>query len=195
MSITLFCLVKENSTANAFSVKISNDELISELKKAVKAEKAPEFDHFPVDKLKLWNVSIPDDHDDLLSNLSLNDGDELLATREIGDYWTEKPPKRHIHVLVEPPVSTSASNEILELREKLTSLQALLNKSVHATKSIYSYTYFVSATYPFKDQVKVVPEKLIEGKNGRGNLDYRIESCTTGRIIGLVEVKKDDFKQ
>ncbi|PKK73657.1 hypothetical protein RhiirC2_740340 [Rhizophagus irregularis] len=39
---------------------------------------------------------------------------------------------------------------------------------------IYSYTYLVSATYPFKDQVKVVPEKLIEGKNGRGNLKAKI---------------------
>jgi hypothetical protein len=36
---------------------------------------------------------------------------------------------------------------------------------------------------------------LVEGKNGRGNLDYGIESRTTGRTIGLIEVKKDDFKQ
>jgi len=28
-----------------------------------------------------------------------------------------------------------------------------------------------------------------------GNLDYGIESRKTGRIIGLVEVKKDDFRQ
>uniref|UniRef100_U9UN55 Uncharacterized protein n=1 Tax=Rhizophagus irregularis (strain DAOM 181602 / DAOM 197198 / MUCL 43194) TaxID=747089 RepID=U9UN55_RHIID len=30
-------------------------------------------------------------------------------------------------------MSTSASNEVLELREKLASLQALLNKSVYVT--------------------------------------------------------------
>ncbi|UZO17124.1 uncharacterized protein OCT59_008485 [Rhizophagus irregularis] len=48
------------------------------------------------------------------------------------------------------------------------------------------------ATTPIDDQVKVVPEKLIEGKNGRRNLDYGIESRTT---VGLVEVKKDDYKQ
>ncbi|PKK55564.1 hypothetical protein RhiirC2_802060, partial [Rhizophagus irregularis] len=46
--------VKGNTLANAFSVKISRDEPISELKKAIKAEKAPEFDSFPADKLKLW---------------------------------------------------------------------------------------------------------------------------------------------
>ncbi|PKK63537.1 hypothetical protein RhiirC2_854946 [Rhizophagus irregularis] len=71
-----------------------------------------------------------------------------------------------------------------------------IDVSYEATKSIYSYTYLVSATYPFKNQIKVVPEKLIEGKNGRRNLDYGIESRTTGRIIGLVEVKiKQGFAQ
>jgi DNA-directed RNA polymerase subunit L len=33
-------------------------------------------------------------------------------------------------------VSTSASNEVLELREKLASLQALLNKSVHGIYNV-----------------------------------------------------------
>ncbi|POG53551.1 hypothetical protein GLOIN_2v1886685 [Rhizophagus irregularis DAOM 181602=DAOM 197198] len=69
-----------------------------------------------------------------------------------------------------------------------------IDVSHEATKSIYSYTYLVSATYPFKDQVQV-QEKLIKRKNGRGNLDYGIESCTTRRIISLIEVKKDDLKQ
>src|SRR4051794_27189980 len=131
MSITLFCLVKGNTTANAFEVDIEKDKSVSHLKKVIKAEKAPEFDHFPADKLKLWKVKIPDDQDDHLSNLSLQDQPELLATRDIGDYWTEKPLKRHIHVLVEPPVSTTASDEVLELRKQLASMQELLNKSVH----------------------------------------------------------------
>ena len=55
------------------------------------------------DKLKLWKVEIPDDRNDLLSDLSLQDNDELLATRDIGDYWIEKPPKKHINVIVKLP--------------------------------------------------------------------------------------------
>src|SRR5581483_9856120 len=70
-----------------------------------------------------------------------------------------------------------------------------IDVSYEVTKSIYSYSFLASATYPFKSQIKIVPEKLVEGKNGRGNLDYGIESRTTGRTIGLIEVKKDDFKQ
>ena len=133
MSITLFCLVKGNTTANAFSVKISRDESISELKDAIKAKKQNDFAGVDADRLKLWKVTIPDDQDDLLSKLTLNDGDELLATREIGDYWTEKPPKRNIHVIISPPEATATSSEVLELREQLASLQALLNKSTHGT--------------------------------------------------------------
>src|SRR5437763_12812065 len=104
MSITLLCLVKGNTLANAFSVKISKDEPISELKKAIKAEKAPEFDNFPVDKLELWKVKIPDDCDELLINFSLQDQPELLATKKISKYFTDLPVEEHIHVLVEPPV-------------------------------------------------------------------------------------------
>jgi hypothetical protein len=50
------------------------------LKKVIKAEKAPEFDNFPADKLKLWKVEIPGDHDHL-RNLSLQDQDELLCNK------------------------------------------------------------------------------------------------------------------
>jgi hypothetical protein len=130
MSITLLCLVKGNTLANAFPVHIDGNSLVGDLKKVIKAEKAPEFDNFAADRLKLWNVKIPDDRDDLLSNLTLQDKDELLATRDIGDYWSEKPPKRHI---VEPPVSTASSSREQELLDRIVSLEASLNKSVHGT--------------------------------------------------------------
>ena len=133
MSITLFCLVKGNTTANAFEVDIEKGKSISHLKKVIKAEKQNDFTSIDADKLKLWKVTIPDDQDDLLSNLTLNDGNELLATREIGDYWTEKPPKRNIHVIISPPETTATSSREQELLEEVASLRALINKSVHGT--------------------------------------------------------------
>src|SRR3954470_9708443 len=129
MSIILFCLVKGNTTANAFSVKISRDEPISELKDAIKGKNAQTFANVDAKDIKLWNVKIRDDRDDLLSRLTLNDGDELLATKKISKYFPDSPLEEHIHVLVEPPEST-ASDEILELRKQLASMQELLNKSV-----------------------------------------------------------------
>ncbi len=101
MSITLLCLVKGNTLANAFSVKISREEPISELKKAIKAEKQNDFAGVDADRLKLWKVSIPDDRDDLLSNPILQD--ELLATKEISKYFPDPPLEEHIHVIVKLP--------------------------------------------------------------------------------------------
>ena len=133
MSITLLCLVKGNTLANAFPVDIEKDQLVGHLKKAIKAEKSPVFDNFPADELKLWKVPISDDHVDPLNNLSLEDSDELLAIRKISKYFPDSPPEEHIHVLVSPPEATTASSEVLELREQLASLQALLNKSEYGT--------------------------------------------------------------
>ena len=132
ISITLLYLVKGNTFKKTFFIKISRNKPISKFKKAIKAEKTPEFGNFPADKLKLWKVTIPDNRDDLLSNLTLNDGDELLATREIEDYWTEKPPKRHIHVLVSPP-ETTTSDEVLKLREEVASLKEKLSKNEYGS--------------------------------------------------------------
>jgi hypothetical protein len=119
MSITLFCLVKGNATSNAFSVKISRDEPVSELKEAIKTKTPQTFANVDAKDIKLWKVEIGGDHlDDQLKNLKLNGNDELSAINEIGDYWTEKPPKKSVHVIVEPPASTSASDEVLKLRAR-----------------------------------------------------------------------------
>ncbi|RGB32865.1 hypothetical protein C1646_762390 [Rhizophagus diaphanus] len=132
MSITLLCLVKGNTLANAFPVHIEGNSLVGDLKDAIKAKKAPVFDNFPADELRLWKVEIGGDHlDDPLKNLTLNDNNELSAINEIGDYWTEKPPKKHIHVLVDPPPSTAISTREQELLDELTALRALHNKPVH----------------------------------------------------------------
>ncbi|GBC09786.1 hypothetical protein RclHR1_00910036 [Rhizophagus clarus] len=130
MPITLFCLVKGNTTASAFEVDIEKDKSISKLKEAIKAKNPQTFANVDAKDLKLWKVPISDDHDDQLWNLTLEDSDELLAINEIGDYWTEKPPKKHIHVIVEQPASTATSNREQELLEEVASLRALLKKSV-----------------------------------------------------------------
>ncbi|CAG8654653.1 9381_t:CDS:1, partial [Paraglomus brasilianum] len=101
MSITLVCLVKGNLPANAFAVDINSGKLISHLKDAIKTKKAPEFDHIPADRLKLWKVEIPDDHDSELANPSLHD--ELLATKKVSKYFPSLPAEECIHVIVEVP--------------------------------------------------------------------------------------------
>src|ERR1043165_7878521 len=126
MSITLQCLVKGNTLANAFPVDIEKDQLVGHLKKAIKAEKSPVFDNFPADELKLWKVPISDDHVDPLNNLSLEDSDELLAIRKISKYFPDSPPEEHIHVLVSPPEITATSTREQELLDRIASLEERL---------------------------------------------------------------------
>ncbi|CAG8720656.1 6632_t:CDS:2, partial [Gigaspora rosea] len=68
-----------------------------------------------------------------------------------------------------------------------------LDMAYEATKSIYSYCYLVAGVSFYKDDFNIIPEKLIQGRNGQGNVNYAIECSSTRRAIGLVEVKKDDF--
>ena len=131
MSITLLCLVKGNTTANVFPVDIEKDQLVGHLKKVIKAEKQNDFAGIDADKLRLWKKEIPDDQDDLLSNLTLNDGDELLATKKISKYFPDSPPEEYIHVLVSPPEATTTSSREQELLEEIASLKEKLSKSEH----------------------------------------------------------------
>src|ERR1051325_8531970 len=131
MSITLLCLVKENTTASAFPIDINKDQLVGHLKEAIKAKKHKTFHDVEADELKLWKKEIPDDQDDLLSSLTLIDGDELLATKKISKYFPDSPPEEHIHVLVSPPEATTASSREQELLEEIASLKEKLSKSEH----------------------------------------------------------------
>ncbi|GBB86854.1 hypothetical protein RclHR1_01330008 [Rhizophagus clarus] len=88
---------------------------------------APEFDNFPADKLKLWKKEIPDERDDLISNLSLHEEPELLVTKNILKYFPDSPPEEHIHVLVEPPMSTATLSREQKLLEEVASLKEKLH--------------------------------------------------------------------
>ena len=133
MSITLLCLVKGNTTASAFPVDINKDQLVGHLKEAIKAKKHKTFHDVEADELRLWKVPISDDHVDPLSNLSLEDSDELLAIRKISKYFPDSPPEEHIHVLVEPPETSATSSREQELLDRIASLEESLNKSEYGT--------------------------------------------------------------
>jgi hypothetical protein len=135
MSVTLLCLVKGNTLSNAFPVHIDANSLIGDLKEAIKAKTPQTFANVDAKDIKLWKVSIPGDHlDDQLKNLKLNDSDELSAIKKISKYFPDPPAEEHIHVLVEPPASTTAtSSREQELLERIAVLEESLNKSVHGT--------------------------------------------------------------
>ena len=68
----------------------------------------------------------------------------------------------------------------LKLRQKASTP---LDMAYEATKSIYSYCYLASGVSFYEGNFKIIPEKLIKGRNGQGNVDYAIECRSTGRIL------------
>jgi len=61
--------------SHIFSVEISASKNVAALKKVIKKEKSPVFDHTPADSLVVWTVSIPADEslEEKLSKLELVD--------------------------------------------------------------------------------------------------------------------------
>src|SRR3954469_7254080 len=69
--ITLFCVIHGESSP--FPVKLPRSDTVGDLKKLIKAEKAPEFNNFPADKLTLWKINIPENEVNTIQQLVLKD--------------------------------------------------------------------------------------------------------------------------
>ena len=76
-TLALNFLVSGDNADHIFTIKIANTKNVSALKKAIKAEKQPAFDHVPANTLVLWKVSCPVD-DGLGENLRNLAGENLL---------------------------------------------------------------------------------------------------------------------
>ena len=117
-TITLSCLVVgENPYENIFEVvfgKNLENVTVNRLKKAIKEEKAPEFDNFATDKLKLWKVdiSLEEENEKLeLVNTKINvnikkdlGGEELSPLSKISKHFPSQPADEHIHIIVQRSV-------------------------------------------------------------------------------------------
>ncbi|KAG0037058.1 hypothetical protein BGZ82_003231 [Podila clonocystis] len=69
--LLLFGIVDGQSVSMAFSVRVSPEATVDDLKKLIKAAKAPSFVHIPADELKLFSVSIPYDNEQELELIRL----------------------------------------------------------------------------------------------------------------------------
>lgn len=65
-----------------------------------------------------------------------------------------------------------------------------------ATRSLYTYC-IISHTVDllFPDAFRLLPEYYLEGLNGRGPVDYVIEQAKTRSLVGVTEVKREDFEK
>ncbi|KAF9536462.1 hypothetical protein EC957_010882 [Mortierella hygrophila] len=114
-------------TSTAFSVEIEPTKTVDHLKNLIKAKKSPEFDTIAADKLTLWRVSISvvpaNKHKPVVLDQFLEAATELDPTDDVADVFSEKPPKKTIHIIVQRPSSDAMHPEVAALRKQLSELE------------------------------------------------------------------------
>jgi hypothetical protein len=105
-TLQLNCWVFGDDVSRVFPVKITNTESVGTLKKAIKEEKKPAFDHVTADSLALWKVSFPVNHSlqQNLANLDLTDETSLSSVDVLLEVFSNVPPFKHLHIVVKPCV-------------------------------------------------------------------------------------------
>jgi hypothetical protein len=105
--IKLFCVT--DGTSLPFSVDISTDAYVDDLKKIIKVEKQNDFGSIDADKLTLWRASIPSSPKKQISLSSLTSDEktklmleELDPTKTITEIFGTDLPKGTIHLVVQP---------------------------------------------------------------------------------------------
>ncbi|KAF9327744.1 hypothetical protein BG006_009002 [Podila minutissima] len=105
--MSLFCLIDGESASSIFSVKLSPDDSIGDLKDLIKIEKSPRFDDVAANKLTLWRVSVPvvaaNKHKPIILT-EIDSAMELDPTDDISDVFEETPPKNTVHIIVQRPL-------------------------------------------------------------------------------------------
>jgi hypothetical protein len=109
-----------NIVGNLFSVTILPTVLVDQLKKTIKAENPDDFGHISAKKLHLWKLQKPwpvagDDGGISAVNKFLErfrkGKDARSLTQQlnpaffVSDYFNESLPVRHLHLIVQDPVS------------------------------------------------------------------------------------------
>lgn len=107
--ITLNCLVYGDSPShNIFSVEISRNGNIIQLKKLIKAEKPNDLANIDADKLALWKVDIPSDRLATLATADIDvimEGPKLLSVEKINRVFSNEPADECLHIVVNCPAN------------------------------------------------------------------------------------------
>jgi hypothetical protein len=75
---------------------------VGTLKKVIKDEKKPAFDHVPADTLVLWKASIPVDaaFKENVKKVTLRDEEELSAVDNVADVFSDVLARKDLHIVI-----------------------------------------------------------------------------------------------
>jgi hypothetical protein len=104
-TLDLNCLVLGHDASHIFPIEIAENKTVGALRKAIKDEKRPAFDHVPADTLLLWQVSIPVNRNltENLSKLDFVDDRSLLPVKRLSGVFSDQPEDEHLHIVVRVP--------------------------------------------------------------------------------------------
>src|ERR1700692_556695 len=97
--LKLICHVKGEPYKHTFEVKIGEEETVAALKKAIKEEKSPDFDHIPAGSLVLWNAPVRFNRNlkEKVEALNLVDDDSLEPPEILSDLFPSGLEKMTVH--------------------------------------------------------------------------------------------------
>ena len=82
--LELFCCILGDKSQNVFPIEIASDKNVGTLKKFIKNEKQPIFDHIPADNLALYKITITEAMlDDALKSINLENLENLEKLQPI----------------------------------------------------------------------------------------------------------------
>ena len=103
--LSLNCFVLDDNVENVFTVKVEKTENVSILKKLIKEEKAPHFDHVAASDLDLWIVDLR--LDDLGAKpVHVNDlgtSSKLSARRKLSTFFSGIVDDECLHIIAKAP--------------------------------------------------------------------------------------------
>ena len=105
MSLSLNCLIHGEVTEKMFTVEVEKTKNVSILKKLIKEEKAPHFDHIAASDLDIWMVDL--DLDELGAEpVHVNlDGYKKLSPprRKLSSFFNLDIDDEHLHIIATAP--------------------------------------------------------------------------------------------
>ncbi|KAF8222041.1 hypothetical protein L208DRAFT_1324552 [Tricholoma matsutake] len=89
---------------NVFEVEIGANKLVAALKKSIKEEKQPAFDHITTDPLVLWKVYIPHDpnFEQTVNETKFDDNNALRPLLKLFTIFLVQPEEGNVHIVVDP---------------------------------------------------------------------------------------------
>ncbi|KAF9307077.1 hypothetical protein BGZ74_000081 [Mortierella antarctica] len=110
--LLLFGIVDGQLISSAFSVRVSPESTVDDLKKLIKAAKTPSFVHIPADELRLVRVSIPYDEQELapIRLRSLVFKRPLRPIDNLREVFGDPVPRDSIHFIIDTKPLGKISN-------------------------------------------------------------------------------------